>query len=353
MQRPSVKPTNFVKFCTPEWFRFGQQQDSSEFLIYFLDNLNEQLKNLKNIEQLSSFAPLVDNSFGIQLKTEVECQNCKTRTYRTDVSFYLPLSFNCEKQNKQRTLSAESSNETPTSSVANAPRESLQTLLNNYFDVEMLSGENNNSYSCSRCESLQNAAKRIMLVQDESRPAPAYLVLTLNRFIYTMNLDQVQNKKILDQLEYPEQIYLRTLLNDTVVVEKYTCIAIVVHSGSSIHHGHYYSYIRNTINLTEDSKSLNEPNNSDWFLANDSQMSQTSFKSLISNLDLFKNDTPYVLFYTRCSNMSERDQIQVKNTRLIDVVDQDNRVYDVEEKTRLLKRKKTEKTAENDYNYVM
>ena len=143
-----MKPIEFVKHCTPKWFKFGQQQDSSEFLVYFLDNLNEQLKNYPK------FASLIQENFGIRLNTRIKCLKCSKTTSRTDTSFSLPLSF-----------------------VSSDQPLSLQTLVNNYFHQEQLSIENGNSYSCSSCSSLQNATKRIRIEHD----APNYLILTLNR----------------------------------------------------------------------------------------------------------------------------------------------------------------------------
>ena len=48
--RPAIRIKQFVEKCTPNWFNFGQQQDCSEYLIYLLDNLNEELKRLKSSE---------------------------------------------------------------------------------------------------------------------------------------------------------------------------------------------------------------------------------------------------------------------------------------------------------------
>lgn len=149
-----------MRNCTPNWFRFGQQQDSSEFFVYFMDNLNEQLKSISMLSAASdpptplSVSNLVNENFGIRLTTRIECSKCNTTTNRTDTSFSLPLSF-----------------------VSSDKPLSLQTLVNNYFHTEQLSTENGNSYSCESCESLQNAIKKIFVEPE----VPNYLVLTLNR----------------------------------------------------------------------------------------------------------------------------------------------------------------------------
>ncbi len=56
--RASIKPIKFYTNCIPPWFQRGQQQDSSEYLMFLLDSLNEELKT-------SSEPSLVENLFGI------------------------------------------------------------------------------------------------------------------------------------------------------------------------------------------------------------------------------------------------------------------------------------------------
>ncbi len=195
--------------------------------------MNEELKTLANNESLKKFTNLVKNSFGVELTTECECLNCKTKTYRKDTCFCLPLILT-------------QSTEKPTK------KESVQTLINHFFHPETLSSENDNLYSCTNCNSLQKATKNIYFTRGESQSAPDHLIFTLNRFIYkTSSTGVIENVKIMDQLEYPSEISIDTWsANKELIVEKYELISIIVHSGSSIHHGHYYSYIKNPGNAS-------------------------------------------------------------------------------------------------------
>lgn len=321
----------FVRSCTPSWFRFGQQQDSSEFYVYFLDNLNEQLKSTTMTTTTNSTTrSLIEENFGIRLNTRIQCSKCGTTTSRTDTSFSLPLSF----------VTTTSSSSSPSS--LNKPL-SLQALVNNYFHTEQLSTENDNSYSCSACESLQNATKRIRM----EREAPHYLVLTLNRFVYQTTSSS--NVKIMDRLEYPEIIEIEVNDKEETSVEKYRCIAIIVHSGSSLHYGHYYSYIHNQLDDSPSGVSAT----AEWLLANDSQISTTTFDGLINNLDLFKNDTPYVLFYARLNiepNSSPLVDINVARKKLVDLVDADNRAFNIERNRSLNKRHFSNQSFSNNNN---
>jgi ubiquitin C-terminal hydrolase len=329
-QRPAVKATNFVKHCTPSWFRFGQQQDSSEFLIFLLDNLDEQLKKFDPI-----FINLVKKSFGIQLKTECKCSNCNTTTARNDVCFYIPLSFHTKAIDKKIPL---------------------KSLINHFFEVENLSSETGNSYFCTNCNSLQNAFKQIYLSRNEEMNVypPDYLIFTLNRFIYQANNDgSVQNNlKIMEQVDYPTKIEINTYdVDNKLITETYCLHSIVVHSGSSLHYGHYYTYMV----CQFDSNETNE----NWYLANDSKISKISYESLSSNQNLFKDDTPYLLFYSKLSisnltveqtslNIENKLNIQVQSKRLIEMIEQDNKIFENEEKNRILKSKKT---SQNDDKY--
>lgn len=314
------------------------------------------MKSLKNDKSFGPFSTLVQKLFGIQLRTEVECLNCRTKTNRTDISFYLPLSFASAATNDDSNAS-----KVPTTNnldhVKLKQKESLQTLIDNYFKTEQLSTENGNSYSCANCQSLQNATKKISVTQDDLIEAPSYLILTLNRFIYKTSSATVEHLKIMDPLEYPKHIEIQTWYNDRVIVEKYACIAIVIHSGSSLHYGHYYSYIRNAAlsgafgNTT--SMSNGNKNKIEWLLANDSQISETSFEGLISNLDMFKNDTPYVLFYSRCVEpRAESGLIQISSKKMVDIVDKDNKLFEAEERGRLTRKRQNNRTFQSsDFNF--
>ena len=88
--RPAIRIKQFIEKCTPNWFNFGQQQDCSEYLIYLLDNLNEELKRLKQSE-LTTIATTIEQTpenmtiyktktiletlFSFKLSTECICFN--------------------------------------------------------------------------------------------------------------------------------------------------------------------------------------------------------------------------------------------------------------------------------------
>lgn len=212
-------------------------------------------------------------------------------------------------------------------------KENLQDLVNRFFHVEHLD-DTDNLYSCANCNSLQKATKKISIKRDDS--VPEFLTLTLNRFIYKQGTDgQIQNVKIMDQLEYPDEISVETWsLDGQCTVERYQLTSIVVHSGSSIHHGHYYSYAKHT----------------DWYLANDSQITLRTYESLALDLNLFKNDTPYVLFYQRSGSTLSPLELNI-DKKLVELIEQDNRLFEFEERTRKIKSTKYSQSSRLDNSW--
>lgn len=106
-----------------------------------------------------------------------------------------------------------------------------------------------------------------------------------------------------------------------VVLEKYGLLAIVVHSGSSLHYGHYFTYMRNETKET-----------SDWYLANDSHLSQVSIERLMSKASTFKEDTPYIVFYERIKEDNDQTVPEFKvNANLLNLIEEDDRIFDIEE----------------------
>ncbi len=104
-------------------------------------------------------------------------------------------------------------------------------------------------------------------------------------------------------------------------------LSIVVHSGSSLHYGHYYTYLKN----------FNDQE-FQWYLANDSSITKVSFLQLIKTQNSFKDDTPYIIFYERIQDKPltlNNSMLEVRKN-LIEIIEQDNKIFEVEEKNRAL-----------------
>jgi hypothetical protein len=174
---------------------------------------------------------------------------------------------------------------------------------------------------------MQNARKNLKIIRQND-----YLILTLNRFFYSATTNE--HRKITNQLVYNQAIELD--LNDSSR-SSYELIACVVHSGSSLHHGHYYVYINQAPLMAET-----------WLLANDEKLTRISFKVFNENLSQFKHDTPYILFYRNSNTVEPVNVVDIEQkipNFFKSLISTDNRIY--------LNDTKTSKTpsANIDRNY--
>jgi uncharacterized UBP type Zn finger protein len=85
--------------------------------------------------------------------------------------------------------------------------------------------------------SLQNAERHIIL-----RTAPEYLILSLNRFEY----DKTTNifRKIFTKINYPKVLHVSIYPSRNLILTKYCLVLVIVHTGYTLHDGHYYVYAR-------------------------------------------------------------------------------------------------------------
>lgn len=138
----------------------------------------------------------------------------------------------------------------------------MQDLLDYFTSPEQLSGEN--QYHCDSCGGLRDAQRTIQILQP-----PSHLVLTLKRFQF--NSQTGERAKLLHWVHCSESIELYR--------QSYKLYAAVIHSGSDIDTGHYYT------------------------LACDETLSWQIFNdSLVAPCDSppwSPPDTPYILFYAR------------------------------------------------------
>ncbi|PSN39447.1 hypothetical protein C0J52_17694, partial [Blattella germanica] len=199
----------------------------------------------ENAASASSPVPyesIVQQAFGGRILTSFKCLQCQAESVHTDHFRDIQLAFppGCS----------------PTQELH------IQELLDYFILPEHLSGEN--QYRCDSCVGLRDAQRSIKILQ-----FPSHLVLTLKQFQF--NSKTGQRAKLLHRVQCSENIELHN--------QPYKLYAAVVHSGSSMDTGHYYTLARD--------QSLA------WHIFNDSTVAPCNPPPW--NIP----DTPYILFYTR------------------------------------------------------
>lgn len=105
--------------------------------------------------------------------------------------------------------------------------------LQHFTAGEVLQGEN--SYRCPKTSTYVRAVKRITLDR-----APSVLTLQLKRFEFGGYGHKI-SKKVDFETELNLAPFLRAPGSSTVMYDLY---AVLVHSGHSVHSGHYYCFVR-------------------------------------------------------------------------------------------------------------
>ncbi|KPV77255.1 uncharacterized protein RHOBADRAFT_52189 [Rhodotorula graminis WP1] len=191
-------------------FRIGRQEDSHEFLRFFIDAMAATALAGKSpkLEQKVKETTFIHQLFGGRLRSRVHCLACEHNSDTFDSILDLSLD------------------------LAGGRANSLKDALENLVRKDKLTGQN--KYKCEKCKKLVNAEKNFTI--DE---APLVLTIHLKRFTPT-------GRKLAYPLKYPEQLklgpYMSSVNSDSG--PSYRLYGLILHSGSGPHSGHYTSYVR-------------------------------------------------------------------------------------------------------------
>uniref|UniRef100_A0A182PTI9 USP domain-containing protein n=1 Tax=Anopheles epiroticus TaxID=199890 RepID=A0A182PTI9_9DIPT len=149
---------------------------------------------------------------------------------------------------------------------------SVQTLLDYFCSSEKLVGEN--QYFCDRCQQLRDCERSVTVAVP-----PQNLILTIKHFRY----DQSRNlrAKLMNKILHNEDISI-TVVDAAGHCRQlhYRNYAVVVHYGTSMDSGHYYTYAQDGTGT--------------WFKFNDSYVTECTTSEL---QNIPSPNTPYILFY--------------------------------------------------------
>ncbi|XP_053665277.1 ubiquitin carboxyl-terminal hydrolase 35 [Anopheles marshallii] len=282
-RRPELTPRAVLASTRPPGFAPGYQQDSSEFLSYLLDRLHEQEKKLLHGNQphnAPSLPPapnsggggggstgseggktLVQKTFEGLLSVGCLCAVCNSANHTTETFRSLDLSFPDDSD-----LSASGDG-----------THSVQKLLDYFCSSEKLVGEN--QYFCDRCQQLRDCERSVTVTVP-----PQNLILTIKHFRY----DQIRNlrAKLMNKILHNEDISLTVTDADGHCRQlHYRNYAVVVHYGTSMDSGHYYTYAQD--------------GTGSWFKFNDNYVTECSTSEL---QNIPSPNTPYILFYQLVTN---------------------------------------------------
>ncbi|GJJ78628.1 ubiquitin carboxyl-terminal hydrolase 35/38 [Entomortierella parvispora] len=276
----------------PEWLNDGHQQDAAEFIKILFSRLEDEDPASK--KALSSFHGTVVN--------QIQCGNCGTLSSNTENFYDLAVPI------PHADTTAD-----------------LQRLVDIYPSTEELNEANSNPYFCDQCKSLQSATRRTTLGS-----LPTNLIISLNRFEF--DVKRSRRVKINTPIQLSKSIQLETSGStfqdrQPPVLSKiqYDLFAVVVHTGDSANHGHYYTYARDNSSQdklssnikasgTTHSSSLVELSKGEecdfkkttsgdqdgqWLLYNDTSVTLSSFEAVEQAAKSRAADTPYVLFFKK------------------------------------------------------
>jgi hypothetical protein len=246
-------------------FTPGRQEDSEEFLNCLLNHLVKCSTPIDVLPTSSRPYTSIDNLFRFEMKSSVECSECKQTTYNMEPYF-----------------------------VWNVPIDghtSLLNALNEFCLPEYLSG--NNAYSCGYCCKYIQASKRVSV----ARLSP-YLIFSLKRFQSGLH----DTRKLTHFVGYPEILDITSFCTDDYQKIqntnrenfrlKFRLYCVIVHLGNEVDKGHLFAYIR-------------APDDA-WYKANDSIITPVKLDQVLSTHDA------YLLFYADAATISSTIQSPLK-----------------------------------------
>lgn len=317
------------------------------FIGYLLDTVKDEEKSISSKRSPSETEKL----FTIRTRQINQCRRCLTESSRDESTNYLFLPIPTSEATAERLNHNESARpflklnsglkfyvgenrnalsqeeqlkQISTSLVTSIPVLSknelhLQTIFDHYFQKEELKGDN--QYRCEFCRFVHYDFRLISNISSKSifnfprslqdaerytiiQTSPEYLILSLNRFEYDKRTNVF--RKVFTKIIYPKilNINVHSMEDDENQVHqvKYCLVLVIVHTGYTLHGGHYYVYGREVKPLPANIDNDNCEDyflNDEWFLINDDLVTESSYQALVDNCSQYTAATPYILFYQR------------------------------------------------------
>ncbi|TMW95369.1 hypothetical protein EJD97_009004 [Solanum chilense] len=271
------KIVSHLKDFSPD-FDLYQQEDAHEFLQCFLNKLEYCCSNLEPQDNI------VEESFGGRFVSKLRCCNCEYFSITQEP--FIDISLDID------------------------DIDSVPEALSSFTKIEKF------EFSCEMCEIHGSFEKQLLVDR-----APSVAALHLKRFKNNGTDIQKVEKHVSFPLELDMLLYTNEINNEEM---KYDLYAIIVHSGSSMSSGHYYSFIRCAPN--------------EWYKFNDKQVD-------FVEEDIVLSQEAYIILYAKRDTLWFSDYTQIyrsfknlvipttSNDHLLDVDDQvycEDQLHDVE-----------------------
>ena len=223
-----IVPTRFIEVLREnfKYFKEPIHHDAHEFLNLLLNDVVEQVEaHTKKTASANTFssseqnhtqfngslqgkASWVHELFEGKLTSETKCLTCENVSQRDET--FLDLSVDLEEHT------------------------SVTSCLSRFSEEEMLCEKN--KFQCEKCCSLQEAEKRMKI-----KCLPKILALHLKRFKWFDNA----LRKLFVRVVFPFYLRIQNTTDDTEDQDRlYELYAVIVHLGSTPHHGHYVTIIK-------------------------------------------------------------------------------------------------------------
>ena len=251
----SIKPRYFVNAVWKHGGLFAarKQQDANEFLNFYLGRVDDELK-----------APKAKNSvmmdlFGVDQYQQVQCDECKTVTKRTEPLLGLVLSLPDNQSNKD----ASDDDDDDDDDAAEAEKETKSE--SNFIDlIDCVKSLRNtgrfagdDKFDCETCKEKKEASWNVTL-----QKRPQSLLISFRRTLWSIEKGVHKDSR---QVNFPLELDASEILDvgnekspdDDFESCHYNLTSVVSHSGTTPFVGHYIAYARN---------------GDRWFLFNDSSV---------------------------------------------------------------------------------
>lgn len=216
----AIAPVAFVKNlrALSKTFRKGRQEDAHEFTRCLLDAMHKRCVESARPKPPEgsprSETTFVWQVFGGRLRSRVSCKTCGRKSDTFDSFMDLSLDV--------------------------ARSKSVTHALKSYVATEVLDGAN--KYKCEMGGGKPHMSRATK--QFTVDVAPLVLTVQLKRFEYV----PFGRGKLNQFVEYPLELDLSSAMSDAAKgaggKERYALFGVLVHSGGSMHSGHYYCYVK-------------------------------------------------------------------------------------------------------------